>query len=536
MGSGILFPTEQRIRIGERDSFVSSRKAPAMGETIAEAPIRWGKLIDQSLCIGCHACTTACKSENEVPLSVTRTYVKAVEAGSFPDSRRDFQVTRCNQCSNAPCAVACPTGAMYRRPDGIVDFDKSICIGCKACIAACPYDAIFINPSDHSAEKCNFCAHRLDVGLEPACVVVCPVEALAVGNLDDPTSRVAQAVKNESVRVRRPEKHTGPSVFYRGAHETTLEPLAARRPPGGLYASSTQPSGSREVGSGNRSTASAAVLLAYEVSHKAPWDWRVGLYTTTKSVAAGAYLVGLLLCVLGATAWSDPLILWAAPLLALTFLALTGVVLVSDLEHPERFFLILTRPQLRSWLARGAFIITFYGLALCAHLVASAESAFAALPVIAMLAGALAVLTSIYTAFLFNQSKGRDLWQGRILAPHLLVQAIMAGAAVLLPFAARLSPAALVPLGWMLVGSAALHLFCVVLEIATAHPTEHARLALREMYRGRFALWTWSGLVLAALALGAPWIGPWLACATAILALLFYEHSYVQAGQSVPLA
>jgi Fe-S-cluster-containing dehydrogenase component/formate-dependent nitrite reductase membrane component NrfD len=507
-----------------------------MGETTAEAPIRWAKLIDQSLCIGCHACTTACKSENEVPLSVNRTYVKSVEVGSFPDARRDFQVTRCNQCSNAPCAVACPTGAMYRRPDGIVDFDKSICIGCKACIAACPYDAIFINPADHSAEKCNFCAHRLDVGLEPACVVVCPVEALSVGNLDDPASRVARAVKNDSVRVRRPEKHTGPNVFYKGARETTLEPLAARKPPGGLYASSTQPSGSHEIGAGNAATPSAAVLLAYDVSHKAPWDWRVGLYTTTKSVAAGAYLVAALLCAARATAWSDPLILWAAPLIALLFLALTGAVLVSDLEHPERFYLILTRPQLRSWLARGAFIITLYGFALCAHLAASAERAFAAFPYIAVPTAVLAALTSVYTGFLFAQAKGRDLWQGRALAPHLLVQAMMAGAAALLPFAAWLSPGALVPLGWILAGSAALHLLCAALEVVTVHPTEHARLALRDMYRGRFALWTWSGLALAALALGALWIGPWLACTASLLALLAYEHAYVQAGQAVPLA
>jgi len=141
-------------------------------------PPRWVKVIDQTRCIGCHACTTACKSENEVPIGVTRTYVKAVDVGEFPLARRAFQVTRCNQCSDAPCVAACPTAAMFRRPDGIVDFDKSACIGCKACIAACPYDAIFINPDDHSAEKCNFCAHRIDVGLEPACVVVCPTQAI----------------------------------------------------------------------------------------------------------------------------------------------------------------------------------------------------------------------------------------------------------------------------------------------------------------------------------------------------------------------
>ena len=126
--------------------------------------MKWAKVIDHTRCIGCHACTTACKSENLVPLSVTRTYVKHVDVGVFPQARRAHQVTRCNQCAHAPCVTACPTTAMFKRADGIVDFDKSICIGCKACMAACPYDAIFINPEDHSAEKCNFCAHRIDVG------------------------------------------------------------------------------------------------------------------------------------------------------------------------------------------------------------------------------------------------------------------------------------------------------------------------------------------------------------------------------------
>ena len=166
---------------------------------------RWIKVLDQSRCIGCHACTTACKSENDVPLGVTRTYVKYVDVGVFPQARRAFQVTRCNQCDDAPCVAACPTSAMYRRDDGIVDFDKSICIGCKACIAACPYDAIFINPEDHAAEKCNFCAHRLDVGLEPACVTVCPVEAIIVGDLNDPDSKAAKMAQREPVRS---EEHT----------------------------------------------------------------------------------------------------------------------------------------------------------------------------------------------------------------------------------------------------------------------------------------------------------------------------------------
>src|SRR6266487_56365 len=212
---------------------------------------RWLKVIDQTRCIGCHACTTACKSENEVPLSVTRTYVKSVDVGTFPQARRAFQVTRCNQCEDAPCVTACPTSAMFRRPDGIVDFDKQSCIGCKACIAACPYDAIFINPSDHSAEKCNFCAHRIDMGLEPACVVVCPTGAIVVGDLNDGQSYVSQIMHRESVTVRRPEKETLPKLFYKGAHQAALDPIAARRPEAGLFMWSEQQQSSDHVVSGN---------------------------------------------------------------------------------------------------------------------------------------------------------------------------------------------------------------------------------------------------------------------------------------------
>jgi len=212
---------------------------------LAASPRRsttWAKVIDQTRCIGCHACTTACKSENQVPLSVTRTYVKYVDIGVFPQTRRVYQVTRCNQCDSAPCVAACPTAAIFKRPDGIVDFDKSVCIGCKACIAACPYDAIFINPEDHSAEKCNFCAHRIDLGLEPACVVVCPADALIVGDLADPQSKVARMVRGEAIDVRRPEMGTRPLVFYKGAHTATLEAGGRTIAVVGMSAKSDRPS------------------------------------------------------------------------------------------------------------------------------------------------------------------------------------------------------------------------------------------------------------------------------------------------------
>ena len=228
------------------------------GEPMAEAvtlrraaPVRWAKVIDQTRCIGCHACSTACKSENQVPLGVHRTYVKYVDVGRFPQARRAFQVTRCNQCAEPPCVFACPTAAMYQRPDGIVDFDKCVCIGCKACIAACPYDAIFINPEDHSAEKCNFCAQRLDVGLEPACVVVCPTEAIVVGDLNDGTSRVSRDRRSRHAsRCAGPRRGRGRSCSTRARtrRRSTRSPRAGRRAASSCGAS--RATGRQQVASG----------------------------------------------------------------------------------------------------------------------------------------------------------------------------------------------------------------------------------------------------------------------------------------------
>ena len=502
-----------------------------------ELPIRWGKVIDQTRCIGCHACSTACKSENLVPLGVNRTYVKSVDVGIFPAARRTFQVTRCNQCADAPCATASPTGAMFTRKDGIVDFNKSICIGCKACIAACPYDAIFINPEDHSAEKCNFCAHRLDIGLEPACVTVCPAEAILVGDLNDPTSKVAQIVQREAVAVRRPEKETRPKLFYKGAHQATLDPLAARRPSGGIFMWSEQGNVPHQVTSGHphAHNSSAAALLSYDVPHRAPWDFRVSLYTFTKGIAAGAYLVPVVLVLLGVLDPASSLWRWVAPLMATGFLAATGGLLLWDLDHPERFYMIFTRRRWASWLVRGAFIITGYGAVLGAHVAASFVSGSEIHRWLAIAGLPLALMTAVYTAYLLAQAKARDLWQSALLPPHLVVQAILLGAAVLLPFASSSAPAVAVPLGWILAVSTLLHLLLVAGEASMAHATAHARLAAWEMTSGRYRTFFVAGVVLMLPVLAAPWFGI-AVVPFALLGLLLHEHAYIQAGQAVPLA
>ncbi|MGB6336385.1 MAG: 4Fe-4S dicluster domain-containing protein [Thermoanaerobaculia bacterium] len=501
-------------------------------------PVSWAKVIDNQSCIGCHACTTACKSENEVPLSVTRTYVKYVDVGSFPQARRVFQVTRCNQCADSPCTEVCPTKAMHRRPDGIVDFDKSICIGCKACIAACPYDAIFINPEDHTAEKCNFCAHRIDIGLEPACVVVCPTEALMVGDMNDPGSRVSQMVHREPVAVRRPEKETRPKLFYRAAHQATLDPLAARRPEGQLFMWSEQLEGEQRVVSGHPepSNSSAAAGLSYDVPHKAPWDWRVSLYTLTKGMAAGTYLVATLLLLLGSIGGTSTMWLWAAPLVSGLFLALTGGLLIWDLEQPKRFFMIFTHSHWKSWLVRGSYIIGGYSAVLAFHVLATLLGRVDLQQTLLWVGVPLAVMTAVYTAYLFAQAKARDLWQNPLLAPHLLVQTIMAGAAALLPASVEMEPLVTPHLLVILATASLIHLLMIVGEATLTHSTAHARLAAWEMIHGRFKSFFWIGSILAGVTVLAPWLGPAIAAPVALLALFCYEHAYVQAGQAVPLA
>lgn len=508
---------------------------------------QWIKVIDHERCIGCHACTTACKSENEVPLGVTRTFVKHVEKGTYPNTRRSFQVTRCNQCADPPCVAACPVSAMYQRSDGIVDFDKNACIGCKACIAACPYDAIFINPNDHSAEKCNFCSHRVDAGLEPACVSVCPTEAILIGDLHEPTGKVAQHVARSHVNVRRPEKHTRPKLYYLGIDQATLDPLSAATPEGGLHQWSEQPhdlagQGGSRLPAGWATNNAAASMVTYDVEHKRPWDARVGLYTWTKSISAGVALMTVVAVFFGWLDVASPLARWVAPLTAGVFLALTGLVLIWDLSHPLRFYLIFLRPQWRSWLARGAFVIGAFGLSIVAWLGAALAGADGVQRALGWVIAPVALATAVYTAYLFAQAKARDLWQSPLLPSHMAVQAVMAGSAAL-ALAALASGASdvLAPLRWALLASAAANGLMIVSELALPTVTAHARAAEHQLTHGAYRPYFLMGLIggsaaPVALLLFAGAAPLALASLLALAGLLAFEHAYVQAGQAVPLA
>jgi formate-dependent nitrite reductase membrane component NrfD len=290
---------------------------------------------------------------------------------------------------------------------------------------------------------------------------------------------------------------------------------------------------------------SAAALLSYDVAHSIPWDWRVSLYTWTKGIAAGAYLVPLLLVFFGLIEADNPLWLWVAPLMAAAFLAITGALLVWDLEHPERFYLIFTRPQWRSWLVKGAFIIAGYSIVLLVHFAASLTRN-RALQSWLMIAGfPLGALTAIYTAYLFAQAKARDMWQNPLLPPHLFLQALLLGSAALLPFAAWVAPTLVFALLFSLGVTSLLHLLMVWGEATLTHPTAHARLAVWEMLKGRFRAFFWIGTVLTLMGAVIPWLilagefdvrFGFVAAQFALTGLLLHEHAYVQAGQSVPLA
>jgi formate-dependent nitrite reductase membrane component NrfD len=341
------------------------------------------------------------------------------------------------------------------------------------------------------------------------------------------------------VQVRKPEKETRPGVYYTGAHQATLDPLAARRPDGGLFAWATQGAPDPQLvtsGHPGRPTSSAAALLSYDVPHHAPWGWRVSLYTWTKSIAAGAFGVPVLLALTGYLGWGDPTVRWGAPVAALAFLAITGALLIWDLKHPLRFYLIFTRHHWRSWLVRGSFIIGGYGTVVTLYLLAALAGSTGARQILAGIGIPLALASAVYTAYLFAQAKARDLWQSPLLPAHLAIGAVLAGSAAMLPVLVWLSPGRAVTAAEItLAVAAAIHVLVVVGETTLPHVTAHAHLATEQMVRGRFARFFWPGLLLVAASAAAPWIGV-AAAPLALAGLLAHEHAYVQAGQSVPLA
>ena len=491
--------------------------------------MNFGFVIDNRNCIGCHACTVACKSEHDVPIGVNRTWVKYVEKGQFPDTRRVFSVMRCNHCENAPCVEICPTQALYTRPDGIVDFNNERCIGCKSCTQACPYDAIYIDPENHTAAKCNYCSHKVDNGIQPACVTVCPTEAIISGDLDDPGSKIANLVARQQVTARKPEKGTRPKLFYIEGDDVSLKPLETEHSGQSLWGSQESGVGhhsgkdhghSVSFGAGNPensrnpsnpgniensvplngglSGGSRPSRRVYDAPSKGIlWGWEVAGYILTKALAAGILGMPLLLNQLGLVSLSSEM-LWITSLVSLIFLAATGVLLIKDLDQPSRFLYVLLRPHWKSWLVRGGYTITVYGglvtLMGAAHFFGYAEMAeWFVWPVLV-----LSILLAIYTAFLFAQAKGRDFWQSPLLILHMLLHAVVGGCAALLLAGFLWEPITpMIPyLQNILIGGLVVQVFSLGAELIIPHPTEDSHRTVKIITRGFFKSQFWFGVIL----------------------------------------
>ncbi len=190
--------------------------AQAAGE---DTPPHWAMLVDVRRCIGCQACTVGCIMENAVPEKSFRTIVSAYAVKTGETTGTYVLPRLCNHCDNPPCIATCPVdGATFKREDGVVLVDSERCIGCGYCVQGCPYGARFINKRSGKADKCTFCAHRIEAGLLPACVETCVGGARVFGDLNDPGGELRQrldAAKGE-VKVLKPEMGTQPNVYYVG--------------------------------------------------------------------------------------------------------------------------------------------------------------------------------------------------------------------------------------------------------------------------------------------------------------------------------
>jgi formate-dependent nitrite reductase membrane component NrfD len=442
---------------------------------------------------------------------------------------------------------------------------------------ACPYDALYIDPDTHTAAKCNYCAHRIDIGLEPACVNVCPEEAIISGDMDDPDTKISKLLSRQQVKVRKPEKATRPNLFYIDADDASLVATDTTKSKTTLWGSQSHGVGhfvreAEKLAFSNSDVLAELVNIngGYtENNHKvsAPksvevvmqkatrvydspdkgilWGWEVSAYVWTKAIAAGAFLVpftaGILFNVEIATNQ-----FWISIGAALVFLAMTGILLIMDLDRPDRFLYVLLRPHWESWLVKGGYAITVYGGLLTLLALSYYFGWLTLLTPLLYVTAATAILVAIYTAFLFSQAKGRDFWQSPTLSLHMVIHAFMAGAALFLIATLFFN----ITLEWMrflkltLIISILANVVTLTIELITTHPTLDAKMTVESILNGRYKNKFWLsviilGNILPLLLMIFSEISPLTGGLASILVLYgIYqtEHIWVEAPQRIALS
>jgi formate-dependent nitrite reductase membrane component NrfD len=384
------------------------------------------------------------------------------------------------------------------------------------------------------------------MSLEPACVIVCPTQAILAGDLDNPGSKVSRTIANKKVSVRKPQKGTQPKLFYVGIEGDLLEPSRISRKDTYFAADRREEPLDVEKDDGINLAGSLAREV-YDVAHRERWGWKIAAYLWTKAISAGALLVAVML--LSFTGLTAPAMFnIVCPLVALAALAATSALLILDLKRPDRFFYLITKPNFRSWLVIGSYFLMGYGALAAAWLMCGIISG--SVPIaLQWLAAAFAIASACYSAFLFAQAKGRDLWQSPLFLWHLLLQALTAGSATILiaeyfigmPLEIR-STTILI-----LLISLIISLAMIMGEIALPHVSEDVRIATQVLIKGKLSGRFW------ALVVGAGMVAPIIlaviaywstasalsSIAAAILALAglwWFEDLWIKAGQSAPLS
>jgi formate-dependent nitrite reductase membrane component NrfD len=380
----------------------------------------------------------------------------------------------------------------------------------------------------------------------------------------------------QAVKVRKPEKGTNPNLFYIDADDASLVPEATDKSGPSLWSSQARGVGhfakaAEKMMHTNddvdllQMTIDNDIQAAYQrkdtenpnyidvLSGKARrvydtpdkgilWGWEVSAYVFTKAISAGAFLIPFLAIMLGYEV-SPTAKLWSAGI-SLVFLALTGLFLVMDLDRPDRFLNVLLRPQWKSWLVKGGYTITVFGLLVTIWGAMTFFEIQTGETILLWITAGFAILLAIYTAFLFAQAKGRDFWQSPTLPLHMLVHSVMAGVSIFVLAALIFGQEE-----WMsilantLIIALVVNLFTLITELTITHPTTSAKTVVKMITKGRYKNLFWFVTVLvgnliplALMFFGNGGILTVLAGICVLIGIVVTEKIWVEAPQRIPLA